>query len=135
MTDNNNDDPMTTSDIAFELLQQRLEQEHALRASELKNEMLLHTLVPSADTINTAELSELIVMAKSSFIPRLFDLAVRMEKVDAAVCSIKLGMYGLCVDCEEEIAMNDLEDDPAQPRCQDCREHSRYHHEALCAHG
>ncbi|MGF1687657.1 conjugal transfer protein TraR [Photobacterium japonica] len=124
---------MTTSDIAFEQLQHRLEQEHAQQSRMLKNEMLLHTLVPSADTINNAELSELIVMAKSSFIPHLFDLAVRMEKVDAAVCSVKLGMYGLCVDCEEEIAIADLNDDPAQPRCHNCREHSRYHHDALCA--
>ncbi|MGF1724195.1 conjugal transfer protein TraR [Photobacterium nomapromontoriensis] len=121
---------MTTSDITFEQLQQRLEQEHTMLARELKHELLLNTLVPSATAIEDAELGELILMAKSSFIPNLFDIAMRMEKVDAAVCSIKLGMYGLCVDCEEEIALADLDNDPAQPRCHSCCDHSRYHHEA-----
>ncbi|WEM43091.1 conjugal transfer protein TraR [Photobacterium sp. DA100] len=121
---------MTTSDKLYDQLQQRLEQEHGMLSRELKHEMLLNTLVPSATAIENAELSELIVMAKSSFIPNLFDLAVRMERVDAAVCSVKLGMYGLCVDCEEEITLEDLEQDPAQPRCSSCREHSRYHHDS-----
>ncbi|KLV09209.1 dksA-type zinc finger protein [Photobacterium aquae] len=119
---------MTTSDIAYSEFQQRLEQEHLSLSQEIKQELLLNTLVPSSAAIDKAELSELILMAKSSFIPNLFDLAVRMERVDAAVCSGKLGMYGLCADCEEEIAHADLEQDPAQPRCHDCREHNRYHH-------
>ncbi|MGF1682567.1 conjugal transfer protein TraR [Photobacterium minamisatsumaniensis] len=121
---------MATSDITFDQLKQRLEHEHGSLAKELKNEMLLNTLVPSATSIENAELSDLILMAKSSFIPNLFDLASRMEKVDAAVCSTKLGMYGLCVDCEEEIELVDLQQDPAQPRCRSCQEHSRYHHDA-----
>ncbi|PSW18797.1 conjugal transfer protein TraR [Photobacterium sanctipauli] len=121
---------MATSDISFDQLKQRLEQEHGLLAKELKHEMLLNTLVPSATAIESAELGELMLMAKSSFIPNLFDLAIRMEKVDAAVCSIKLGMYGFCVDCEDEIELADLQDDPAQPRCKSCRVHSRYHHNA-----
>ncbi|WP_064602572.1 TraR/DksA C4-type zinc finger protein [Photobacterium sp. J15] len=119
---------MTTSEITYQLLQEQLAQEHGALANELRHEMQLNTLVPSAEAIKNADLSELITMAKSSFIPNLFDMAVRMEKVDAAVCSIKLGMYGLCVDCEEEIEMEDLQADPAQPRCRACRIHSRYHH-------
>lgn len=121
---------MATSELTYEPLRVRLEQEHAALYSELKQEMLLNTLLPSSAAIEGAELSDLIVMAKSSFIPNLFDLATRLEKVDAAICSIKLGMYGLCADCEDEINIEDLETDPAQPRCQHCREHSRYHHEA-----
>ncbi|MCW8327595.1 conjugal transfer protein TraR [Photobacterium sp. SDRW27] len=120
---------MTTSEITYQQLKTHLEQEHGQLAKELKHEMLLNTLVPSATAIEQADLNELIMMAKSSFIPNLFDLAMRVEKVDAAVCSIKLGMYGLCVDCDEEIELNELQADPAQPRCHSCREHSRYHHD------
>lgn len=120
---------MTTSERTYQQLKQHLEQEHTQLAKELKHEMLLNTLVPSATAIEQADLNELIVMAKSSFIPNLFDLAMKMEKVDAAVCSIKLGMYGLCVDCEEEIELEELKGDPAQPRCHSCRAHSRYHHD------
>lgn len=119
---------MTTSEKTYQHLQDQLAQEHDTLAKEIRHEMLLNTLVPSATAIENADLSELIMMAKSSFIPNLFDLAVRMEKVDAAVCSIKLGMYGLCVDCEEEIDVEELQADPAQPRCHSCRAHSRYHH-------
>ncbi|WP_299014798.1 TraR/DksA C4-type zinc finger protein [uncultured Photobacterium sp.] len=119
---------MTTSEKTYPHLQDLLAQEHDTLAKELRYEMQLNTLVPSANAIENADLSELISMAKSSFIPNLFDLAVRMEKVDAAVCSIKLGMYGLCVDCEEEIDFEELQADPAQPRCRSCRVHSRYHH-------
>ncbi|PSW07508.1 conjugal transfer protein TraR [Photobacterium lipolyticum] len=120
---------MTTSEAIYQQLQTTLEQQHVALAKELKHEILLDTLVPSATAIKTADLNDLIMMAKSSFIPDLFDLAIRMEKVDAAVCSVKLGMYGLCVDCEEEIEIDDLLEDPAQPRCHACRDHSRYHHD------
>ncbi|MGR5146091.1 conjugal transfer protein TraR [Photobacterium alginatilyticum] len=120
---------MTTSERTYQQLKEHLEQEHTQLARELKHEMLLNTLVPSATAIEQADLNELIVMAKSSFIPNLFDLAIKMEKVDAAVCSIKLGMYGLCVDCEEEIELEELQGDPAQPRCHSCSAHSRYHHD------
>lgn len=120
---------MTTSDITYQQLKDSLENQHNLLARELKDEMQLKTLVPSANTIEQADLNDLITMAKSSFIPDLFDLAMKMEKVDAAVCSMKLGMYGLCVDCEDEISLDELKADPAQPRCHACREHSRYHHD------
>ncbi|CAG19425.1 TraR/DksA C4-type zinc finger protein [Photobacterium profundum] len=120
---------MTTSDSIYQELQSNLEQEHLMLSKDLKHEMQLNTLVPSALAIENADLNNLIMMAKSAFIPNLFDLAIRMEKVDAAVCSIKLGMYGLCVDCEEEIDESELKADPAQPRCHACCDHSRYHHD------
>ena len=120
---------MTTSEITYQQLKDNLEHQHSQLARKLKHEMQLNTLVPSPGTIAQADLNDLITMAKSSFIPSLFDLAMKMEKVDAAVCSIKLGMYGLCVDCEEEIELDELQADPAQPRCHACREHSRYHHD------
>ncbi|XPP89514.1 conjugal transfer protein TraR [Photobacterium leiognathi subsp. mandapamensis] len=116
-------------DMNYQQLQSPLNTEFSTLAEELKNKILLNSLVTDPEKIQNAELNDLIAMAKASFIPALFDTAMRLEKVDAAVCSFKLGMYGLCTDCEEEIEFSDLEKDPAQPRCKACREHSRYHHD------
>ncbi|SMY33000.1 RNA polymerase-binding transcription factor DksA [Photobacterium malacitanum] len=120
---------MAMTDMNYKNFQYPLETEYLSLAEKLKNEMLINHLNDSAIADNNTDLNDLIVMAKSSFIPNLFDMAIRLEKVDAAVCSFKLGMYGLCADCEEEIEYSDLEQDPAQPRCKACREHSRYHHD------
>ena len=120
---------MAITDMNYKNFQYPLETEYLSLAEQLKNEMLINHLNNNANTIDNTDLNDLIVMAKSSFIPNLFDMAIRLEKVDAAVCSFKLGMYGLCADCEEEIEYNDLEQDPAQARCKSCREHSRYHHD------
>lgn len=120
---------MALSDMNYQNLQDPLEMEYSSLAEKLKNEMLINGLQATTTDINSTDISDLISMAKSSFIPNLFDMAIRLEKVDAAVCSFKLGMYGLCVDCEEDIEYDDLKQDPAQPRCKACREHSRYHHD------
>lgn len=112
----------------YQDLQQPLNNEFILLTQELKNKIRINSLITDPADVEKAELSDLIMMAKASFIPALFDTAMRLEKVDAAVCSFKLGMYGLCADCEEEIEWCDLEKDPAQPRCKACRENSRYHH-------
>lgn len=120
---------MTTSERAYQQLKIRLEQEHGSLLEELKHELLLNSLVPSATAIEQADLNTLIKMATVSYLGNLHELAARMEMVDAAVCALKLGMYGLCADCEETIELHELEADPAQPRCHACRRHSRYHHD------
>ncbi|MEJ2762699.1 conjugal transfer protein TraR [Photobacterium sp. MCCC 1A19761] len=121
---------MTTSEKVYQQLKLRLELEHDALLKELKHELLLNTLVPSATAIEQADLNELIHIAASSYLGNLHTLAERMEIVDAAVCAIKLGMYGLCTDCEETITLHELDADPAQPRCHRCRSHSRYHHDS-----
>ena len=44
----------------------------------------------------------------------------RLEKVQAAISQIKLGIYGICADCEEQIEAERLEFDPASQRCKAC---------------
>ena len=45
---------------------------------------------------------------------------IELQKIDAALGRIESGEYGLCVRCEEEIALKRLEFDPATPLCIDC---------------
>lgn len=54
---------------------------------------------------------------------------LRLEKLDAALCALYTGLYGLCADCEDDIELQDLEQDPAEPRCKQCREQDHYHHD------
>ncbi|MDO6497478.1 TraR/DksA C4-type zinc finger protein [Photobacterium sanguinicancri] len=120
---------MATPERIDDVLQHNLEAQYETLAASLRHEVISNALISNLTTMKKLELNELIKMAKSSYIPTLLDLAAKIEKVDAAVCTLTLGMYGLCADCEEEIETDDLLKDPAQPRCRACREHSRYHHD------
>lgn len=66
--------------------------------------------------------------AQQSGSKTLLTLAQRLERVDAALCSFNLGLYGLCADCEEPIEPAILASDPAEPRCAHCRIEDHYHH-------
>ncbi|WP_115718044.1 TraR/DksA family transcriptional regulator [Gallaecimonas mangrovi] len=61
----------------------------------------------------------------SSFLPsypdrQLYGLCDRLSKVEAALCQLELGLYGICSDCESEIEMERLVKDPAEQRCAKC---------------
>ncbi|WP_413110574.1 TraR/DksA C4-type zinc finger protein [Thaumasiovibrio sp. DFM-14] len=68
------------------------------------------------------ERSKLIDLGKSSLHKTTRDMARRIERLDAAICADRIGMYGTCTDCEDTIALYDLEIDPAEPRCFECRQ-------------
>lgn len=44
----------------------------------------------------------------------------RLEQVQAAISQIRLGIYGICADCEEVIETERLQQDPASQRCSAC---------------
>ena len=46
--------------------------------------------------------------------------AVSLQKIAAALRRIDRGEYGYCLECEEEIALQRLEFDPAATLCIDC---------------
>ena len=64
----------------------------------------------------------------SSFNSELGSKFQRLLQVDAALSAISIELFGLCVDCEEEIEEMRLESDPATLRCLECEEKSRYKH-------
>lgn len=45
---------------------------------------------------------------------------IRLQRIHAALTRIKSGDFGLCRDCEEEIAPGRLENDPAVDTCIAC---------------
>ncbi|KUE81899.1 conjugal transfer protein TraR [Aeromonas schubertii] len=51
-------------------------------------------------------------------------LTARLLHVEAALCQMELGLYGLCADCEEPLSVAALDQDPALQRCPRCE--SRY---------
>jgi DnaK suppressor protein len=51
----------------------------------------------------------------------------RLMRLDAALCQLDLGLYGLCSDCESEIEASRLQSDPTEQRCSICS--SRYNQE------
>ena len=52
----------------------------------------------------------------------------RLTRLDAALCQLDLGLYGLCADCEAEIEPERLLCDPTEQRCCGCDEHFRHEH-------
>jgi len=54
------------------------------------------------------------------------DCCAELKRVDAALCQLDLGLYGLCSDCEESIEPELLQADPCRQRCRHCeRRHQR----------
>ena len=47
-------------------------------------------------------------------------LITRLLHIEAALCQMELGLYGLCSDCEEPLSGAALDQDPALQRCPSC---------------
>lgn len=46
--------------------------------------------------------------------------AIQLQRIHSALSRIQSGDYGLCTNCEEEIALRRLETDPAATLCIAC---------------
>ncbi|CZF80077.1 RNA polymerase-binding transcription factor DksA [Grimontia celer] len=105
-------------------LQQKLANEKEAVRSRLEDALISLTGL-DVSNVPTAHLIKLCRKERSA---TLHEEGLRLEKIDAALCAIHTGLYGLCADCEEEIEEKDILSDPAESRCRACRTHSRYHH-------
>ncbi|WP_462324928.1 TraR/DksA family transcriptional regulator [Desulfoplanes sp.] len=45
---------------------------------------------------------------------------MQLQRIDSALARVKNGTYGLCFECDEEIAFKRLEADPAATLCIEC---------------
>ena len=54
-------------------------------------------------------------------VPQLRDKVRHIKRIDAALCQIEFGLYGVCSDCEEAIEQDLLANDPTEQRCQSCK--------------
>ena len=53
------------------------------------------------------------------------DCCAELKRVDAALCQLDLGLYGICSDCEESIEPELLQADPCRQRCSRCEQRHR----------
>ena len=67
--------------------------------------------------ISSDELPDLAIKFE---IPCISHKIIAMKSIDAALNNMQIGMYGLCADCEEEIAIEQLNIDATSQRCLDC---------------
>nr|WP_283104560.1 TraR/DksA C4-type zinc finger protein [Shewanella olleyana] len=74
--------------------------------------------------MSLAELIELMSQQKLTDSP----LFSQLTRLDAALCQLELGLYGLCSDCESEIEPDRLAADPTEQRCAHCDEKHRNEH-------
>lgn len=79
----------------------------------------------TADKLQSLTNEELIDQALKLQLSELTTQLKQLQRVDAALCQIDLGLYGLCSDCEEEIEIGRLENDPSTQRCQRCSDKHR----------
>ena len=52
----------------------------------------------------------------------------QLTQVDAAICQLDIGLYGLCSDCENEIEAERLAINPVEQRCTQCAQNHEHEH-------
>ncbi|BAJ02763.1 TraR/DksA family transcriptional regulator [Shewanella violacea] len=84
----------------------------------------------SLDT-QTGSLCELIAILTQAGLCE-HPLFGQITQVDAAVCQLDIGLYGLCSDCENEIETERLDINPVEQRCTQCaKSHEHEHRQEL----
>lgn len=59
-------------------------------------------------------------------------LYLRLMRLDAALCQLEIGLYGVCSDCESQIEPERLARDPLEQRCEHCSDlHEQEHRQEL----
>ncbi|WP_026959979.1 MULTISPECIES: TraR/DksA C4-type zinc finger protein [Aliagarivorans] len=113
--------------------QQRLDQQLV----ELKNQ-IIPVLVASLprlaqqneQALYAMETTELIELASQQPVLAIYRLLGDLKRVDAALCQIELGLFGMCCDCEEPIEESLLEADPCEQRCKACQSKYQLHQQS-----
>lgn len=77
----------------------------------------LNEMVDKVDEMNADMLIENLVHAESHSINRY---KAEIKSIDAALQGIELGLFGLCSDCETELDLDKLLEEPTIQRCPVC---------------
>ncbi|HEH9430480.1 TPA: conjugal transfer protein TraR [Aeromonas sobria] len=73
-----------------------------------------------AEKVDHCEPDQLVELTSRLDLPKVELSVIRLKRIDAALCQMDLGLYGLCSDCEEQLAIEQLEQDPTLQRCPRC---------------
>lgn len=105
------------------LYQQKLDAEVSQVKSAIIN-MLSQSKHPThqklLSSIISSQHNEWLDTATQNLGPEYEELIIRMTKLEAAISQIEIGQYGICCDCEAEIPVRLLEQDPTTQRCEKC---------------
>ena len=66
--------------------------------------------------------SEWLDIAAKHVNPLQYPNFQRLLKLEAALCQIDIGQFGYCCDCEAQLNIDELTQDPTIQRCQRCSE-------------
>ncbi|WP_338120447.1 conjugal transfer protein TraR [Aeromonas rivipollensis] len=73
-----------------------------------------------AQKVGSCERDQLVDLTSRLDLPKVELSVARLKRLDAALCQMELGLYGLCSDCEEPLAIDQLDQDPSLQRCPRC---------------
>ncbi|CAJ1785600.1 TraR/DksA family transcriptional regulator [Aeromonas jandaei] len=73
-----------------------------------------------AEKLDHCEQDQLVELTSRLDLPKVEQSVAHLKRIDAALCQMDLGLYGLCSDCEEPLAIESLELDPTLQRCPRC---------------
>ena len=73
-----------------------------------------------AEKVAQCERDQLVELTSRLDLPKVEQSLAHLKRLDAALCQMDLGLYGLCSDCEEPLAIAQLEQDPTLQRCPRC---------------
>ncbi len=73
-----------------------------------------------AEKVGHCERDQLVELTSCLDLPKVEQSVASLKRIDAALCQMDLGLYGLCSDCEEPLAIAQLEQDPTLQRCPRC---------------
>jgi len=77
----------------------------------------LNALVEQVDVMNADTLISNLAGCESHSLNHYRE---QIQSIDAALQGMEIGLYGLCSDCETELDVNALFENPTQQRCQAC---------------
>ncbi|GGB51542.1 TraR/DksA C4-type zinc finger protein [Shewanella inventionis] len=104
----------------YQDIQQKLQQLELKLRHELF--LIIKDISPDASQLaNNASLGDVIDFLSQVKLADT-DLFTQLMKLDAALCQLDLGLYGLCSDCEMDIESTRLNTDPTEQRCSSCQQ-------------
>ena len=102
-----------------------LERLHPSDAKEVDSEQSAFTVQSLAIEQTELEHAQKISLKEDIYAKQEFELK-EMQSIDQALKRIELGIYGVCLDCGETIALRRLQVAPEAPFCLNCQ--SRLEH-------
>jgi len=106
----------------LEQLRHHLEQQALQLRQRLMAELARDPAIAPATLNELTDASDdaVVEFALGYYAQRSNNTLSQLERVDAALADMVLGLYGVCSECEEPLSLDQLRTDPASRRCPKC---------------